>query len=54
LQTGDEEGPFLNVIEYGVWDLCDRVEMRISAAMILAMMDALEDMWIVEERGSAS
>jgi hypothetical protein len=46
LLTGNEEKePFLKVLEYGVWDLSEGVDARVSAAMILAMMDALEDMW---------
>ena len=52
LLAGDfeREPPFLKVKEYGAWDLGEGVDARISAAMILAMMDALEDMWIVDDR----
>jgi len=45
LMGDDKNEPFLNVIEYGTWDLCEGVDLRVSAAMILAMMDALEDRW---------
>ena len=44
LMGNEEKEPFLRVLEYGVWDLCEGVDVRISSAMILAMMDALQDM----------
>ena len=43
LLTGDEaKEPFLIVQEYGVWDLCMGVDVRVCAAMILALMDVFE------------
>jgi len=55
LLTGnEEEKPFLRVTEYGLWDLSVGVDVRVGSAMILAMMDALENMWIAGDESGAS
>jgi len=55
LLTGNEENePFLSVREYGLWDLSVGVDVRISSAMILATMNALENMWIASDESGAS
>jgi hypothetical protein len=45
--------PFLRIKEYGVWDLCKGAHVRVIGAMVLAIMDALEDIWIVDKKSTA-